>query len=168
MKKEKFIVTDEILDELAMNILNTDRCVSDLASEFDTDDITILGMISLLKQKGVNIYKEKTKDDIIVTSFGDGKLGSRYPYVITNDSRELKILVLSDTWYGSIFSQPSIVSDVYNRLISGRIIWDVIWPFIWEIFLLEDILKMMKREEVQFLHMVFMRKVKWLSIVTHM
>ena len=114
MKKEKFIVTDMILDELAMNILNADRCVSDLASEFGTDDITILGMISLLKQKGVNIYKEKTKDDIIVTSFGDGKLGSRYPYVITNDSRELKILVLSDTWYGSIFSQPSIVSDVYK------------------------------------------------------
>ena len=64
MKKEKFIVTDEILDELAMNILNTDRCVSDLASEFDTDDITILGMISLLKQKGINIYKEKTKDEL--------------------------------------------------------------------------------------------------------
>lgn len=114
MEKNKLVVTNEILDELALNILNTDRSVSDLALEFGTDDMTILGMISLLKQNGVSVYKEKTKNDIIVTSFGDGKIVSRYPHVIVDDSKDLKILVLSDTWYGSVFSQPSIVSDVYK------------------------------------------------------
>lgn len=114
MEDNKNFVTDDMLDELAINILNTEKSVANLALEFDVDELTVLGMISMLKQKGVNIYKEKTKNDIIVTSFGDGKISSMMPYVIDDDSKELSILVISDTWYGSLFSQPSIVNDVYK------------------------------------------------------
>lgn len=114
MKEEKNIVTDEILNQLSMEILNSEKTVSDLANLYEVDELTILGMIGLLKQKGQNIYKEKIKNDIIITSFGDGKIGSTAPFVINNDNQETKILVISDTWYGSKFSQPSIVNEVYR------------------------------------------------------
>lgn len=114
MEEKKIIVNDELLNEFAGTILNSESSVSELASEFEVDEFTILGMVGLLKQKGVNIYKEKTKDDIIITSYGDGKIGSRTPYVINNDDIVTKILVFSDTWYGSKYSQPSIVNDIYR------------------------------------------------------
>lgn len=114
MEEEKKEITEELLDEFALNILNTEKLVSDLSEEFEVDERTILGMIGLLKQKGLNIYKEKTKDDILVTSFGDGKLGSKSLYEINDDNKKTKILVISDTWYGSVFSQPSIVNQVYR------------------------------------------------------
>ena len=87
MKEEKNIVTDEILNQLSMEILNSEKTVSDLANLYEVDELTILGMIGLLKQKGQNIYKEKIKNDIIITSFGDGKIGSTAPFVINNDNQ---------------------------------------------------------------------------------
>lgn len=106
--------SEEMLEQLAMDILNTEKSVASLALTYETDEMVILGMIGLLKQKGMNIYKEKVRDDIVVTSFGDGKLGSELPYIINNDDKETKILVISDTWYGSKYSQPSIVNEVYR------------------------------------------------------
>lgn len=114
MKEEKEINIEEMLNQFAMDILNVEKSISNLAATYNVDELTILGMIGLLKQKGINIYKEKTKDDIIVTSFGDGKIGSSSPYIITSDKKETKILVISDTWYGSKFSQPSLVNEVYR------------------------------------------------------
>ena len=42
------------------------------------------------------------------------KIGSYLPYTIINDDKETKILVISDTWYGSKYSQPSLVNEVYR------------------------------------------------------
>lgn len=113
MKEEKNI-TEEILNQFSMDILNVEKTVSSLASTYGVDELTILGMIGMLKQKGISIYKEKHHNDIIVTSFGEGKIGSYLPYTIINDDKETKILVISDTWYGSKYSQPSLVNEVYR------------------------------------------------------
>lgn len=114
MGNEKLNITDDLLEELSIDIFNVEKSVFELALDYETDEITILGMIGLLKQRGQNIYEEKTKDDILITSFGDGKIGNRYPYIIEDNNKETKILVLSDTWYGSKYSQPSITSDIYR------------------------------------------------------
>ena len=112
--KEKKNISEGILNQFSMDILNVEKTVSSLASFYEVDEMTILGMIGLLKQKGINIYKEKIENDIIITSFGEGKIGSNSPYVITSDKNETKILVISDTWYGSKYSQPSLVNEVYR------------------------------------------------------
>ena len=87
MKEEKNI-TEEILNQFSMDILNVEKTVSSLASTYGVDELTILGMIGMLKQKGISIYKEKHHNDIIVTSFGEGKIGSYLPYIIINDDKE--------------------------------------------------------------------------------
>lgn len=108
------MIDGEVLNQFAIDILNVEKTVSSLALTYGVDEITILGMIGLLKQKGINVYKEKIKNDILVTSFGDGTIGSNSPYIMISDKKETKILVISDTWYGSKFSQPSLVNEVYR------------------------------------------------------
>jgi|GEM_PF-5842012 hypothetical protein len=44
MKEEKNI-TEEILNQFSMDILNVEKTVSSLASTYGVDELTILGMI---------------------------------------------------------------------------------------------------------------------------
>lgn len=112
--ENNFEVTEEILNELASLLLNTNKTVKELSKHFNCDEIAILGILGMLKQRGNNIYKERKGEEIQVTSFGNGKIQSSNSYMIENNNHYLKILVLSDTWFGSVYSQPTIVNDVYR------------------------------------------------------
>ncbi len=126
-------VTEENLKEFA-NMLQFDtlaqECIlEDLCKSYNISKDDMLVLIHELKSRGNNVvmlntsaYKEsdisEEEEEVQVTlirNFGHEKLINELSYEIVNDDDNIKIMLISDTRFGSIYQQLSILNDMYVK-----------------------------------------------------
>ena len=126
-------ITEESLREFA-NALQFDtlaqECIlEDLCKSYNISKEDMFVLIHELKNRGNNVvtlatsaYKgsdfSEEEEEVQVTlirNFGHEKLINELSYEILNDDDNIKIMLISDTRFGSIYQQLSILNDMYIK-----------------------------------------------------
>lgn len=110
MDKEKdyLLLTKELKE-----YLRKERSLSDIEKTFDLSSYEVGYVISVLKKNGYDIVENKHNDDISFINFGERNIDGDNEYVIKTNER--KILLLSDTRFGSKYAQLSLTNDAYLK-----------------------------------------------------
>lgn len=120
---------NEYANEIQFETLSQECVLEDLCKEHNIsiDDMFII--IHELKRRGNNIitlntlaYKdtdEITDDDkvevTLIRNFGHEKLIDELSYKIVDDDKDIKIMLISDTRFGSKYQQLTILNDMYIK-----------------------------------------------------
>lgn len=100
------------VSELAEDIIS----IGDISKELNISREKVMGLIGLLRKRGLNVIVANKKDDIYVLNNGDMLYCNDYVWRFnTNENNIIKFLVISDTRFGSIFAQPSILNELYRH-----------------------------------------------------
>ncbi len=106
---------EELLQEL-MDSTNREKRLSELVEEFEVNEYEILGLVSELREKGINISVKVHDDDIYLFNHGEKDNDMDYTYqVSTDEGNEFKFIAISDTLVGSKYQQLSILNDIYQK-----------------------------------------------------
>ena len=85
-----------------------------LTKEIYCTSAEAMGLISLLKDQGINIVVVNKDDGIYLLNQGDRKYQNDYEYSFSSGTdHSMKFLVISDTRLGSKFAQKSILNELY-------------------------------------------------------
>lgn len=96
--------------------IEKEKTLKEICEKFNIDELTACSVISKLKLDGNNIISQKNGDTILYINMGIKLLNGKNTYKIDMDkSKNVKVLVVSDTRFGSLFSQPTILSDAYEK-----------------------------------------------------
>lgn len=96
--------------ELTKNEISLDN----LSTLLDLNISSTMGLIYNLKSQGLNIVIVNKDNGIFLLNQGERKYTNDYNYSFsTGDDNCIKFLVISDTRLGSIFSQKSILNELY-------------------------------------------------------
>ena len=105
------------LDKL-YKLMKKEESFESLRSRLEISENELYGALEVLKQQGQNIEVIDVNNELVIRK----SIQRRHDYESKPPKEELhkkKILVVSDTHYGSIFSQPSMVNtacyEAYNR-----------------------------------------------------
>ena len=111
-------MNQELLDlmEEIEELTETKISLEDLAETIEKTPEETMGMISLLKNKGLNIVTLKADDGIHILNQGELDYKNDYKYKFsTGKDHKMKFLVISDTRFGSKFAQKTILNELYER-----------------------------------------------------
>jgi len=126
-------VTEENLKEftnaLQFDTLAQECILEDLCKSYNISKEDMFVLIHELKNRGNNVVTLNTtaykgRDDseeedkvkvTLIRNFGHEKLIKDLSYEITNDDDNIKIMLISDTRFGSIYQQLSILNDMYVK-----------------------------------------------------
>lgn len=113
--------TKELLD-LIKKHTDTEISLSDLVLELSTETEsevswqTVMGLVDLLRKEGINIAVANKDDDFYLLNLGDKSYRQDYRYSFQTDKdNHFKVMVISDLRMGSIFSQLTILNELYLR-----------------------------------------------------
>ena len=126
-------VTEENLKEftnaLQFDTLAQECILEDLCKSYNISKEDMFILIHELKNRGNNVVTLNTsaykgRDDseeedkvkvTLIRNFGHEKLIKDLSYDILNDDNNIKIMLISDTRFGSIYQQLSILNDMYVK-----------------------------------------------------
>ena len=129
-KDELVEITEENLkeyaDQLQFDTLAQECIVEDLCKSYNISRDDVFVLIRELRNRGNNIitlntsaYTEndeskKTKVTLI-RNFGHEKLINDLSYEIIDNDEDIKIMLISDTRFGSVYQQNTILNDMYIK-----------------------------------------------------
>ena len=132
-EKELTPVTEENLKELADDLqfdtLAQECILEDLCKKYNISKDDMFVLIHELKHRGNNVvtlntsaYKGRDDSDeedkvqvTLIRNFGHEKLINELSYKIIDNKDNIKIMLISDTRFGSIYQQISILNDMYVK-----------------------------------------------------
>lgn len=97
-------------------LLKSEVTIDYLCNELEIEELKVYSLISKLKLEGYNIVSQRQGDTITFINMGVKLLTGKNTYKIDmNFKNNVKVLVVSDTRFGSVFAQPTILSDAYDK-----------------------------------------------------
>lgn len=92
------------------------RSIKEICSEFKMNQYEVLGLVSYIRELGVNIAIENTIDDIFMINMGDIEFHEKNTYSFNTDNNGIfKFIAIADTRLGSKSQQLSILNDIYRK-----------------------------------------------------
>lgn len=130
--KHKLIeVTEENLkefaDQLQFDTLAQECIAEDLAASYNISKEDLFILVHELKKRGNNLvtinttaYKEDEGEEkktqvTLLRNFGHEALIDDLSYEIVDNDENVKVMLISDTRFGSIYQQTSILNDLYYK-----------------------------------------------------
>ena len=132
-KNEMIEITEdnlkEFADQLQFDTLTQECIAEDLCKSYNISKEDLFILIHELKKRGNNVvtmnttaYKESKNDEepekvqvTLIRNFGHEKLIDDLSYEIKDNNENIKIMFISDTRYGSIYEQDTIMSDLFMK-----------------------------------------------------
>lgn len=114
----------EFADMLQFDTLAQECILEDLATSYNLSREDMFILIHELKRRGNNIVTLDTtatnNDDnkthvTLIRNFGHEELINDLSYDIVNDDDQIKAMLISDTRFGSIYQQTTILNDMYIK-----------------------------------------------------
>lgn len=102
----------KILNELK-NLTKNEISLEELAKELKISPNLVMGFIFELKKSSVNLTIVKKDDGIYILNQGEKKYKNDYNYTFNTKNNEFKFLLISDTRLCSIFTQKTILNELY-------------------------------------------------------
>ena len=106
-------------EELIKNFLDyieKERSLSSICLEMKMNPYEVLGLVSFIKSRGINIAIKNAFDDIFMVNMGDIEYCEKNTYQFTtNEEDEFKFIAIADTRLGSKSQQLSILNDIYTK-----------------------------------------------------
>ena len=131
LKKDLIEITEENLkeyaDQLQFDTLSQECVAEDLCESYNISKEDMFILIHELKRRGNNVitinttaYKEndsygEKKQVTLIRNFGHEKLINDLSYNIVDNNEKIKMMLISDTRFGSIYQQTSILNDLYSK-----------------------------------------------------
>lgn len=99
-----------------LNLLEKETSLSLVSMELDMNPYEVLGLVSYIRESGINIALNRTSDDINMVNMGDLKFHEKNTYSFkTDDNNTFKFIAIADTRLGSKSQQLSILEDIYRK-----------------------------------------------------
>ena len=96
------------------NLIEVEMSLTDVSKKMGLSKNKIMGLVNILKeQEDINIVLAKKDDDIYLLNQGQREWNVKNTYKLSTTDNKLKLLLVSDSRMGSIFSQPSILNELY-------------------------------------------------------
>ena len=90
--------------------------LSTLVEKLELNEYEILGLVNQIRTEGITISVIKKDDDIYLYNQGEKEFVTDETHKLnTDESREFKFIVISDTLIGSKYEQPTILEDIYQK-----------------------------------------------------
>ena len=116
----------ELADQLQFDTLAQECIVEDLCRSYNISREDMFVLIHELKKRGNNVvtmntsasYDENSEEKTTVTlirNYGHEQLINDLSYEIENNDNNIKCMLISDTRFGSIYQQTSILNDMYLK-----------------------------------------------------
>ena len=118
----------EYADQLQFDTLSQECIAEDLCKSYNISKEDMFILIHELKKRGNNVitinttaYKENDEDNdeksqvTLIRNFGHEKLINDLSYIIEDNDEKIKIMFISDTRFGSIYQQTTILNDLYSK-----------------------------------------------------
>lgn len=130
IKKEEGLVEvteenlKELTDQLQFDTLAQECILEDLCKSYNISKDDMFILIHELKKRGNNVVTMNTsasnEDDekttvTLIRNFGHEKLINDLSYEIVNNDDNIKCMLISDTRFGSVYQQTSILNDMYLK-----------------------------------------------------
>ena len=130
IKKEEGLVEvteenlKELTDQLQFDTLAQECILEDLCKSYNISKDDMFILIHELKKRGNNVVTMNTsasndEDEkttvTLIRNFGHEKLINDLSYEIVNNDDNIKCMLISDTRFGSIYQQTSILNDMYLK-----------------------------------------------------
>ena len=123
------VITEENLKEYAdmlqFDTLAQECILEDLCKSYNINRDDMFILIHELKRRGNNIVTLNTSaknndDDLdtmvtLIRNFGHEQLINDLSYNIVDNSEQLRIMLISDTRFGSVYQQTTILNDMYLK-----------------------------------------------------
>ncbi len=118
----------EFADQLQFDTLASECTLEDLAASYGVSKSDMFILIHELKRRGNNVVTMNTsvavedeegneirKDITLIRNFGHKKLIDDLSYEIIDNDPKTRIMIISDTRFGSIYQQTAILNDMYQK-----------------------------------------------------
>ena len=118
----------EFADQLQFDTLASECILEDLAKSYGISYEDMFILIHELKKRGNNVVtmnttvyvdteegREETKEITLIRNFGHKKLIDDLSYEIVDSDDNIKVMFISDTRFGSIYQQTTILNDMYLK-----------------------------------------------------
>ena len=93
---------DKELIEKFLGMIDKETSLSSICIDLEMNPYEVLGMVSYIKEKGINIALRKAYDDIYMINLGDRKYHDKNTYSFeTDDDNTFKFIAIADTRLGS-------------------------------------------------------------------
>ena len=93
-----------------------ERTLDAVCNKLEMSELEVLGLVSYIRKKGTNIVIRNNFDKISMINMGDKKLQKKKTQQFyTDESNEIKFILISDTRLGSKYQQLSILNDIYKK-----------------------------------------------------
>jgi len=103
----------DLLEEIK-ELTKLEISLTELSEEMEISVEYAMGLIGILKNQGLNLVMIHKDDDIYILNQGERTYKQDFKYSFkTDENNKIKFLILSDLRMGSIFSQLSILNELY-------------------------------------------------------
>ena len=107
--------SEETVEKFLSLIVKENDIIS-ISKEMEITPFEVMGLVSYVEEKGINIAIKKAQDNIFMVNMGDVQFKEKYTYDFqTDESNEFKFIAISDTRLGSKSQQLSILNDIYLK-----------------------------------------------------
>lgn len=104
------------VEERIKELTKREISLTEICIELRMNAYEVLAIVSNLRDKGINITTQKKDDDIYMFNRGEKRLDSVDIYQFHTDSQnKFKFIAVSDTRFGSVDEQLSILNDIYMK-----------------------------------------------------
>lgn len=104
------------LVEKFLEFIEKEKSLTDICEELEMKPYEVLGLVSYVKNTGINIAVKNAFDDIFMINMGDMEFKEKNFYSFnTDDGNEFKFIAIADTRLGSKSQQLSILNDIYQK-----------------------------------------------------
>ena len=104
---------ESIIKELR-KLCSKERNINYLCDKLKLNEYEILDVVRELRSKGINIITKVYDDNLYLYDNGERENKCDYKYNLTTDeNHEFKFVAISDTRFGSVYQQLSILNDIY-------------------------------------------------------
>ncbi len=116
MNEMDVVLTKEEIMEFIVESSKREVTIETLAEKLGLSPLEVLGYISIINKDEKKLAVSKKDHGITVFNNGDRLYTVDTKYVLpTNEKRQKKILLISDTRFGSKFCQKKFLNDVYLK-----------------------------------------------------
>ena len=99
-----------------LNFIEKEKQISAICTEMEMNALEVLGLVSYIKEQGINIAIKNAYDEISMVNMGDLEFHEKNTYnFLTDKNNEFKFIAISDTRLGSKSQQLSILNDIYLK-----------------------------------------------------
>ena len=119
----------EYADQLQFDTLAQECIIEDLCKSYNISKDDMFLLIHELKNRGYNVVTKNTNAHLetegiilpetsnitLVRNFGHESLVDDLNYEITDNDENVKIMLISDTRFGSIYQQTTILNNLYSK-----------------------------------------------------